>query len=609
MNGVQFPPEQTLMIKAVPKERRATLEAAVVRHANAVAVHSVIDKDPLHPNAFLIYANYTSAGDARRGQDKLERWLDDKWHWGGRPSVQIRGCKAKAPELTYPPEQTLVLKPVLPGRKELLEQAVVSASQPKNLHSVQDRDESVPGALLMYANYASIDETWRAKQRLEQWLDANWEWANRPTVAIKAAQQELYFGIHVSGLPPGADASEVESFFARFGDLHPYPRVHILANKDGEAFVNFVDLRAAELAIEASRNSTLCFGHSILHANAGRNMERPANPPGFNNRFKHKTQLCRYWEAGNCFQGARCSFAHGAHELADSNSSSPQYSNYSSPQQNLSQDSNFDAQGALQPRFLEQNSGVPQGMGHKPNTQPGSSTFGNASQGLHGLDSRSGFSFGGYPDMGNSNPQMHRFSSSQFPSSQLSTNSQPPFGGSRGDLQDPGEDDVDESSNVMMRMLLGDDDHTAGTGQNNVANMMIGSPPNADLLLVLEWIREAMPGKEGELVAEKFRSEAVDVEALAAFTEEEMKEYGVTKHGPRKKLLQRSTKLLEERKSSAARKIVVPECTVCMEQQVTHAMVPCGHMILCEKCAMNHDMKVCPICTQKIDIKLKIWFV
>lgn len=110
-------------------------------------------------------------------------------------------------------------------------------------------------------------------------------------------------------------------------------------------------------------------------------------------------------------------------------------------------------------------------------------------------------------DMGNSNPQMHRFSSSQFPSSQLSTNSQPPFGGSRGDLQDPGEDDVDESSNVMMRMLLGDDDHTAGTGQNNVANMMIGSPPNADLLLVLEWIREAMPGKEGELVAEKFRSE------------------------------------------------------------------------------------------------------
>ncbi len=37
-----------------------------------------------------------------------------------------------------------------------------------------------------------------------------------------------------------------------------------------------------------------------------RNMEKPANPIGFNNRFKHKTLMCRYWEAGHCFSGARC---------------------------------------------------------------------------------------------------------------------------------------------------------------------------------------------------------------------------------------------------------------------------------------------------------------
>jgi hypothetical protein len=49
-----------------------------------------------------------------------------------------------------------------------------------------------------------------------------------------------------------------------------------------------------------------------------------------------------------------CSFAHGAHELVDSHSSSPQYSNYSSPQQNISQDNNVDAHGAFQPRFFEQ---------------------------------------------------------------------------------------------------------------------------------------------------------------------------------------------------------------------------------------------------------------
>jgi hypothetical protein len=226
INGVQFSPEQTLFIKAVPKGRVKMLEEAVVKYAGAVAVHSVVDKDPLCPNAFLIYANYTSAGDARRGQDKLERWLDDKWFWPGRPSVQIKGSKVKAPELTFPPEQTLVLKPVLPNRKELLERAVVAESQPRNLHSVLDRDESVPGALLMYANYASVDETWRAKQRLEAWLDSNWEWADRPVIAIKAAQQEVYFGIHVSGLPAGAEVGQVENFFSQFGTSPPLPPAH-----------------------------------------------------------------------------------------------------------------------------------------------------------------------------------------------------------------------------------------------------------------------------------------------------------------------------------------------------------------------------------------------
>jgi hypothetical protein len=60
-----------------------------------------------------------------------------------------------------------------------------------------------------------------------------------------------------------------------------------------------------------------------------------------------------------------CSFAHGAHELADSNSSSPQYSNYSSPQQNLSQDSNFDAQGALQPLHTDHPALFGVGLGGK----------------------------------------------------------------------------------------------------------------------------------------------------------------------------------------------------------------------------------------------------
>jgi hypothetical protein len=53
------------------------------------------------------------------------------------------------------------------------------------------------------------------------------------------------------------------------GTLHPFSKVHLLANKVGEAFVNFIDLESAELAIDASKNRTLTYGNSILIANAG----------------------------------------------------------------------------------------------------------------------------------------------------------------------------------------------------------------------------------------------------------------------------------------------------------------------------------------------------
>jgi len=215
-NGVQFADENTLFIKGVPKLRMQMVQEAVIKVAGAKAVNSVVDRDPLCQNAFLIYANYTSAGDAKRGQYKLERWLDDKWHYNSRPSISIKGAKALN-TVTYSADQTLVLKPVAPERKELLETAVVKMTDPKNLHSVIDRDQTIPGALLMYANYASVDETHLAQDRMERWLDANWEWADRPAVAVKSEQQEIYFGIHVAGLPSEADEKDIEHFFSQFG--------------------------------------------------------------------------------------------------------------------------------------------------------------------------------------------------------------------------------------------------------------------------------------------------------------------------------------------------------------------------------------------------------
>ena len=96
----------------------------------------------------------------------------------------------------------------------MLEDLIMKQSQPKNLHSVVDRDETIPGALLMYANYASVDETLKAKQLLEDWLDRNWEWSNCPLVA-----RAVFFGMNVSGLPGDATTSDVEVFFSQFGSF------------------------------------------------------------------------------------------------------------------------------------------------------------------------------------------------------------------------------------------------------------------------------------------------------------------------------------------------------------------------------------------------------
>ena len=51
----------------------------------------------------------------------------------------------------------------MPALKDLLQGAVISETQPKNVHSVLDKDDCGLGALLMYANYASVEDTQRAQ--------------------------------------------------------------------------------------------------------------------------------------------------------------------------------------------------------------------------------------------------------------------------------------------------------------------------------------------------------------------------------------------------------------------------------------------------------------
>ena len=51
-------------------------------------------------------------------------------------------------------------------------------------------------------------------------------------------------------------------------------------------------------------------------------------------------------------------------------------------------------------------------------------------------------------------------------------------------------------------------------------------------------------------------------------------------------------------------------CVVCMDSPLTHAMVPCGHLCVCELCSaklMEAERKACPMCNQVFDTALRVF--
>jgi len=48
------------------------------------------------------------------------------------------------------------------------------------------------------------------------------------------------------------------------------------------------------------------------------------------------------------------------------------------------------------------------------------------------------------------------------------------------------------------------------------------------------------------------------------------------------------------------------ECVVCMDKRVEMACIPCGHLVLCEKCSVLVK-SVCPTCRQHIKSFLRIY--
>ena len=51
------------------------------------------------------------------------------------------------------------------------------------------------------------------------------------------------------------------------------------------------------------------------------------------------------------------------------------------------------------------------------------------------------------------------------------------------------------------------------------------------------------------------------------------------------------------------------ECVVCLSETASHAVVPCGHMILCAACAGEARLEQCPLCRGAVAQLMRVFVV
>ena len=49
-------------------------------------------------------------------------------------------------------------------------------------------------------------------------------------------------------------------------------------------------------------------------------------------------------------------------------------------------------------------------------------------------------------------------------------------------------------------------------------------------------------------------------------------------------------------------------CCVCMDSPRGVVLIPCGHLVLCLRCAENGKITECPMCRQKIEKRQRVFF-
>eukprot|EP00927_Polykrikos_kofoidii_P054488 TRINITY_DN488_c0_g1_i1.p1 TRINITY_DN488_c0_g1~~TRINITY_DN488_c0_g1_i1.p1 ORF type:complete len:258 (-),score=21.63 TRINITY_DN488_c0_g1_i1:342-1064(-) len=70
---------------------------------------------------------------------------------------------------------------------------------------------------------------------------------------------------------------------------------------------------------------------------------------------------------------------------------------------------------------------------------------------------------------------------------------------------------------------------------------------------------------------------------------------------------QREKLMLEEKvKVARSQKKEEPVCVICLAEQASHAIVPCGHLVLCGNCC-SHPIHNCPLCRQSCQQKIRVF--
>jgi len=49
------------------------------------------------------------------------------------------------------------------------------------------------------------------------------------------------------------------------------------------------------------------------------------------------------------------------------------------------------------------------------------------------------------------------------------------------------------------------------------------------------------------------------------------------------------------------------ECVICFNAKKTHALIPCGHKCVCETCAAESSLTLCPLCKQSYNMVVRIF--